>query len=242
MASQIQVQAQTQKQEFLIGPAGKVSSPDELPEHVKNIVFQIFTWGSCREGNLYIMYPTKRNLSKFTIAKGKNEVMIDSIAKIRYINQDSSRNKHREVEFVEINQPIIVHYDVSWSCNSHEDFVFLVTSEGFKKLDVQVEVVERENCKFRETWKRLYVVYNNDKIVIRETKIHEELIREKLIVIVKVLGNRVVVHGDTYFIKDDLKKHGLRWDAESKVWYTETMHRDGVAEIIKGLGVQVVVV
>jgi translation elongation factor P/translation initiation factor 5A len=211
-----------------------------LPEHVKNIVFQIFTWGSCREGNLYIIYPTKRNLSKFTIAKGKHEVMIDS-AKIRYTNQDSSRNKNRKVEFVEIKQPIIVHYDVSWSCNSHEDFVFLVTSEGFKKLDVQVEVVERENGKFRETWKRLYVVYNNDKIVIRETKIREELIREKLIAIVKVLGNRVVVHGDTYFIKDELKKH-LRWDAESKVWYTETMPRERVVEVIKGLGVQVVVV
>jgi translation elongation factor P/translation initiation factor 5A len=239
--AQAQTQTQTQTQKFFIGPAGKVSSPDELPEHTKNIVFQIFTWGSCREGNLYIIYPAKRNLSKFTIVKGEHEVVVDSIAKIRYINQDSSRNKRREVEFVEVKQPVVVHYDVSWSCNSHEDFVFLVTPEGFKKLDVQVEVVERENGKFRETWRRLYVVYNNDKVVIRETKVGEELVREKLIVTVKAVGNRTIVYGDTYHIKDELKKRGLRWDAEEKVWYTESRERERVAEIIKALGVQVVI-
>jgi translation elongation factor P/translation initiation factor 5A len=221
--------------------SGKVSKPDDLPELVKNVIFEIFTWGSCREGNPYIIYPIKRNLSPLTSTKGEHEVVVNSIARIKYYNYDSSRNKHRIVEFVEVKHPIIVHYDVSWSCNRHEDFVFLVTPEGFKKLNVQEEVVEVENDKFREMWKKIYVEYNGNKIILREVRIWSELIKEKLVVRVSESNGRVLVYGDTYYIKDDLKKHGFRWDGWEKAWFTETMSKERVIEIVKGLGVQVVV-
>jgi hypothetical protein len=40
------------------------------------------------------------------------------------------------------------------------------------------------------------------------------------VVSLKVEGDRILVLGDTYEIRDHLKRIGFRWDPAKKAWYT----------------------
>jgi hypothetical protein len=87
-------------------------------------------------------------------------------------------------------------------------------------------------------------MFNDKRIVISETKISEEIIRERLTITVKLEKDLLYAYGDTYHIKDDLKKLGFRWDATKKAWYMKLSEEpiDVIVNTLKSLGVNVVVV
>jgi hypothetical protein len=47
------------------------------------------------------------------------------------------------------------------------------------------------------------------------------------------------VSGDTYDIREELKRHGFKWDPQRKAWYTDRLSSLDVVEILRSLGVEV---
>jgi hypothetical protein len=52
-------------------------------------------------------------------------------------------------------------------------------------------------------------------------------------------NGKVYVSGDTYDIKEELKRHGFKWDSLRKAWYTDKLSSQDVVEILRSLGVEV---
>jgi hypothetical protein len=241
----MQAQVRTQTTKIKLG----METPREfflsLPDELKNVCIEMYTWGSCRKGYLEIIYPKRIKLVYYTSRKGEYITEIPGLAKIKVWNHDSNKNIHREVEFIDVYQPLIIYYYGATSCSSSFDQVFVVEKAGndvvFRRLEVQEEFEEREAGKYRDTIKREFVVYNNQKLVLSETVIRSELIMEKLVIRVKADGDAVYVNGDTYFIKEQLKKLGFKWNPDAKVWFSTSTEVESVVEEIKRLGVQVVV-
>jgi len=242
---QTQTQAQTQTTKIKLG----METPREfflsLPDELKNVCIEMFTWGSCRRGYLEILYPKKVKLDYYTNKRGEYVVDVNGLAKVKVHNRDSNKNMHREVEFIDIYQPLLVRYHGARSCSTFFDHVFAVEKVDsdiiFRKLSIQEEFEEREVGKYRQTIKREFVEYNHQKLVISESTIRSELIMEKLVIRVKANGDTVYTDGDTYFIKEHLKKMGFRWSPDAKMWLIESVDANSIIEEIKRLGVQVVV-
>ena len=47
--------------------------------------------------------------------------------------------------------------------------------------------------------------------------------------------NRIVVTGNTFPIKDDLKELGMRWDGAAKAWYYKPKNDDDAMAFLKKL-------
>jgi ribonuclease BN (tRNA processing enzyme) len=61
-------------------------------------------------------------------------------------------------------------------------------------------------------------------------KVEEVATRSGKKLYLKVRGGKVVVFGDTYPIKDELKKLGFKWDPAERVWYTPVASDINVAK------------
>ena len=236
---------QTQTTKIKLG----METPGELfmnlSSELRDICFEMFTWGSCRKGYLDILYPKRIKVEYYTNKRGEYVVDVNGLAKVKVYNRDSSKNMHRDIEIIDISQSLVLRYYGARSCSTSFDYVFLVMKEDgdivFKKLEIQEEFEEKEVGKYKQTIKREFVVYNNQKLILSETVIRSELIMEKLTIKLKVNGDTVYVGGDTIFIKEHLKKMGFRWSPDAKMWLIESVDANSIIEEIKRLGVQVVV-
>jgi len=65
-------------------------------------------------------------------------------------------------------------------------------------------------------------------------------VEKRMSVKVVVDGNSLKVTGDTYPVKDVLKKHGLHWDKYEKEWYdnTENHSADEIRELAAEVGAE----
>jgi hypothetical protein len=211
------------------------------------VKFEIFTWGSCQRGYLRVLHPIEVDVADLTSRRGEGVVEIPGVAVLRFENRDSSRNMHREVEFIDVQQPLVVRYYGARSCSKSFDDVYLV-----KKVDGQV-VVERleqkeevavvENGKYRVTTKRTYVEVDGKRVYVAESEIRREVCTDRLVVKVKASGTRVYVLGDTYHVKDRLKEMKYRWDPNVKAWFKDldvNKNVNKVVEELESIGVQVV--
>jgi len=203
--------------------------------------WNVFTWGACRRGYLHILHPRRVDTAEFR----RSGVVDLGFAKLKLDIRDSNKNYNREVTIVDVREPVIVRYFGAGSCNPKTAFdkVYLVEkvngSINLKELEVLTEEVEEVVGKFKRIISRRYVVLGEEKVVLDEKKVGEEVIREKLVVNVKVDGDVVTVSGDTYHIKEDLKRLGFRWDPNKKVWFAKGEVEKVKAEL-ESLGVSVV--
>ena len=136
-------------------------------------------------------------------------------------NHDSRKNLHRDIEIVEVREPVVVMYYGNSSCSRSFMEVWIIDKDGAKQADIRSRTVVKENGKYRYTIQQLFVVYNGKEIVVREDVIEKQPIMEKLEVRARVDGNRIVVSGDTFHVRDVLKALKFRWDWKTKTWYTE---------------------
>jgi hypothetical protein len=181
--------------------------------------FKIWTWGSCVRRYLDLIHPVKLSLS--TITRRSGTVKTDWFV-IDVTNMDSNKNMNREVTFVDISQPIILHYHGALSCSKSFEEVYLLTKvkEGIsiQPLPIQVETRTETTGRLLVTYEVRFIEYEGRRIVLSE----REVAKNKLayVVSLKVEGDRIFVLGDTYEIRDHLKRLGFRWDPAKKVWYT----------------------
>ena len=78
---------------------------------------------------------------------------------------------------------------------------------------------ERSEKKFRENvqlLKNLLAVYEQE---YQERKVEEVVTKSGRKLYLKVKGDKVIVFGDTYPVKDALKSLGFKWDPVERVWY-----------------------
>jgi len=190
------------------------ASQTQIPE------FRIFTWGSCRFGEVEILYPNRLALSKVTKKEGKHILDLGAIV-IEYDNHDSRKNLNRSVRIVEVREPVVIMYYGNSSCSHSFTEVWVIDKDGARRVDLLSRVVTKENGKYRYTIQQLFVVYNGKEIVVREDVIEKQPIMEKMQIKARVDGNKIIVSGDTYHVRDVLKALKFRWDWLSKTWYTE---------------------
>ena len=185
--------------------------------------FTIFTWGSCRYGEVEILYPRNLKLSSITNRRGKHIVDLGALV-IEYDNQDSRRNLHRNVKIVEVREPIVIRYYGFASCSRSFEEVWIITFDGARQLkpeEIKEEVKTEENGKYRYEVLERYIELNGNRIVISRDVLKKEPIMEKLQVKARIEGNKIVVYGDTFHVRDVLKSMKFRWDYINKVWWVQ---------------------
>jgi hypothetical protein len=118
----------------------------------------------------------------------------------------------REFWFTDVYHPIILyHYG-----NHPQPYrrAYLVTKEegGIKiaELPVKEEKVEDDIAVYEVS----YVEHEGRKVICEK----REVCRKKPRVWVFTVLNEVVVNGDTYKVRDVLKKLGFRWNPNTKAW------------------------
>jgi len=208
------------------------------------VKLSIFTWGRCRCGRAEILYPQRVDLTTLTGGRGEHETEISGICRIKYDNRDSSKNLHRDIEIVDVYAPVLVIRTYgALSCSRGFDNVYKVYKDGeevkFEELERKEEVVEVEDGKFRVKVKRAYVEVDGKKITLEEHEVGREVCVDKLTLKVTEKNGRVYVNGDTYHIRDSLKRLRYRWDPNIKAWYKDASIEE-VKRELEELGVQVV--
>ncbi len=186
--------------------------------------FAIWSWGSCGRGYVDVIHPIKMPLTQLTSGRGgrvKTELFV-----IEYVNNDSRKNYHRKLRFVDVTQPIIVRNYGAGSCNPKSAFdnVYLVfkDNDGNIKIeelkDIEEEVITEtsEDGKYQMMFKVKYVTFNNNKIVINKTMLNRKKV--KLTVKLVIEGNKILANGDTYELREWFKQHKFKFDGSKKVW------------------------
>jgi hypothetical protein len=179
--------------------------------------FEIFSWGSCRRTYVEMLYPRKLNFEWIT---GRSGISRTEWFVIDVVNNDSRKNVNRKFTFVDVFQPIIVYYHGALSCSRSFEVVYLVEKEGgsitFTELPIQREVVTEHTGKYSIVNEISYVEYAGERIVLRK----RELSKEKVVYVVniKIDKDKIIVSGDTYEIRELLKKMRFKWDPNLKAW------------------------
>jgi hypothetical protein len=181
--------------------------------------FGIWTWGSCRRSFVEMVYPQRFDFLWVTRGTGiaRTQWFVIDVA-----NMDSRKNLNREFTFVDVFEPIIIYVHGASSCSKPFERVYLISKDKdgitYTELPIEVETTTEMRGRFATMYEVRYVTYNDQKIVLKKTEISRKKIA--YLIKIKVEGDKIVVSGDTYEIKDHLKKLGFRWDPTNKVWVT----------------------
>ena len=204
---------------------------------------ELFTWGSCKHGSASIIWPRVLDLVRVTGSPGRHVVELEE-AVIEYENHDSRRNIHRRV-FIRAKRPIIVRHYGSGSCNPNSafDYIYLVTPDSVTELDVQEGSASFEEYGGREvvTYLVRYVTApGGGRVVLDRVQVLERRVNyDRLQIRVHVDGENAIVNGDTYYVKDVLRKYGFKWDGGRRAWVGGVGNVTGILNEVRALGIRV---
>jgi hypothetical protein len=180
-------------------------------------VFRLYVWGS-RYSLFKVVYPAELDMTFITAPPHGFEGVWEEETKwfkvkieVIEFSEDPDRFS-REFWFTDVYHPIILyHYG-----NHPKPYrrAYLVTKEegGIKivELPVKEEKVEDDVAVYEVS----FVEYESRKIICEKREVY----RKKPRVWVFTVLNEVVVNGDTYKVKDVLKKLGFKWNPDTKAW------------------------
>ncbi len=205
----------------------------------------LFTWGSCKRGYAAIIWPRNIDLSKITGKEGKHTVELPEVT-IEYENHDSRKNMNRDV-LVKAKKPIIVRVYGRGSCNPNSIFdeVYLLSPEkGVEKLVPMEKQMTFEEYDGKETV--TYVVKyvkapdGRDLILEKVQEVERKINYNKLTVKIQKEDEKVVVLGDTYHIRDRVKKYGFKWNEDKHTWVSNgNTDVTGLINELRELGIKV---
>jgi hypothetical protein len=179
--------------------------------------FGIWTWGSCKRTFVEMVYPQRFDFLWVTRRTGtaRTQWFVIDVA-----NMDSRKNLNREFTFIDVFKPIIVYVHGARACGKPFEHAFLITKDkdgiAYAELPIEVETTTEMKGKFATLYEVRYVIYNDQKIVLRKTEISKKKIA--YLIKVKVENDKIVISGDTYEVRDALKKLGFRWNPSDKTW------------------------
>ena len=167
------------------------------------------------------------DLSKVSFpSRGKEEEKEVEGIRMRLINNDSSRNKER-VTYIEDEDKVRAIIRVRFSRE-----VFGISMDGVKMgaAPSDAEVVYGDGVEARAFSWGVVVVIDGKEIV---------LVGKRPKVALKVEGGKIIVSGDTYPIKEELKSMKARWDPQSKAWVLQGDVEEIRKKLVEELGVEV---
>jgi len=204
---------------------------------------ELFTWGSCKHGRASIIWPRVLDLVRVTGSPGRHVAELEE-AIIEYENHDSRRNIHRRV-FIRAKRPIIVRHYGSGSCNPNSafDYVYLVTPDSITELEVREGSASFEEYGGKEvvTYLVRYVsAPDGSNVVLDRVQVLERRVNyDRLQVRVHVDGGNAIVEGDTYYVRDVLRKYGFKWDGDRRAWVGGAGSVTGILNEVRALGIRV---
>ena len=205
--------------------------------------FEIFTWGSCRFGEVKILYPEAVNEEKLHALTRRSGRVELSFAVLEVENSDSSKNIKRKVKILPKTE-IIVRYYGKASCSKSFDEIYLIKINGeVEELSssIKQEITEVEEGKYKKEYLVRFLEYNGKKIEISREELKREVIPEKLEVIITTKDGKTIISGDTYQIRSLLKTLKFKWDGRQRVWYREGNDYGEIQLRLEGEGIKVIV-
>jgi hypothetical protein len=226
----------------------ETQTPTQNPENpAQNPALQlrIFTWGSCRRGNAYVIdiESGKRfDLYYYTQRSGEGELRLP-ILHGRFLNEDSNKNLHRTVYIHGSTRPVVVRYFGRESCNPKSAFdeAWLIIGSTITTLEIKREVVEEVvdngSERYRAAFDVTYVETPYGRVVLDKNFKHAietlEVTKIPLEIAYSSQKKRLVVSGKTYHVKDMLKKMGFRWDGA--YWYRDAVDVEEAKRVVEEL-------
>lgn len=157
-------------------------------------------------------------------SRGKEEEAIIDGIKMRLVNNDSSRNRER-IAYIEDEDKVRAIIRVRFSRE-----IFGISSDGVRMgaapSDAEVVYGDAEARAF--SWG--VVVQIDGKEII--------LVGKRPKVQVEVKGGKIIVSGDTYPIKEELKTMKARWDPQAKAWVLQGDAEEIRKKLVEKLGVE----
>ena len=163
---------------------------------------------------------------KFPSRRKDEEAVIEGV-KMTLINDDSSRNKTR-IAYIEDEDKVraIVRVRFMNEVVGAKDMKILMAPVPY---DAEVVYGDGVDVRVFYDWKGVIVYMDGQEIV---------LIGKRPKVSVVTEAGKLVVSGDTYPIKDDLKLMGFKWDPEKKAWVGEADPDELKEKLVGELGVE----
>jgi hypothetical protein len=179
--------------------------------------FGIWTWGSCRRTFVEMVYPQRFDFIWVTRRTGtvRTQWFVIDVA-----NMDSRKNFNRKFTFIDVFESIIVYVHGASACGKPFEYAFLISKDkdgiAYTELPIETETITEMKSRYATMYEVRYVTYNNQKIVLRKTEISRKKIA--YLIKIKVEGDKIIVSGDTYEVRDTLKKLGFKWNPNDKTW------------------------
>jgi len=147
---------------------------------------------------------------------GKRKINIDDV---EIIVEDHSSNKNTHIRAYVPRSAVLAKINESASAKKWRGFE-IVYGEGEIVDEIVNEVKMKDNKRITITFVCYYYKNNDLKVLVkkREEDVQVEVIGRPRISIKQNHG-RVIIAGDTYNIKDQLKMLGFKWDVIAKAWY-----------------------
>jgi hypothetical protein len=208
---------------------------------------KIFTWGSCRRGHVYVIdveSGRRYNLADYTQKSGEGELRLPFL-RGRFVNEDSRKNLRRTVWIHGSTRPAVVWYTGRGSCNPKSAFseAWLVAGSAITPLEVRrgvsEEVVDNGSEKYRAVFDVVYVETPYGRVVLdkvfRQRAETLEVVKIPVEVAYSSSKRRLAVAGKTYYIREELKKRGFRWDGVYQYWYVDNIGEEEARRLVEWL-------
>jgi len=167
-------------------------------------------------------------------ANGERSVVFHGI-KLRVIQNNSRKNVHITVVLPK-KDIVAVISEIKTSGGLTRDI------QGQGELITQEEVQEltSNNKKYKICYCVCYYVNTNlnIKVELERTKkeVESELVGKPQITIVNYRAGKIIgAQGDTYYLRDELKRLGFKWDGLGKVWLKQYNSEDEINQVVKQL-------
>jgi hypothetical protein len=191
---------------------GAGSSAPDVPN-----MFRLYVWGS-HYSLFKVVYPVELDMSFVTApplgfaGSWEEQTKWFKVKVAVYGASEDPDRFSREFWFTDVFHPIILyHYG-----NHPKPYkrAYLVAKEGDNIKIVELPVKEEKAEDDVAVYEVSYVEYEGRKIICEKREVY----RKKPRVWIFIVLNDVVVNGDTYKVKDVLKKLGFRWNPSTKAW------------------------
>ena len=165
---------------------------------------------------------------------GERSVTFDGI-KLTVVERNSRKNAHIRI-ILPKKAIVAVVSEIKTSGGLRRN----IQGEGELVYEEEVQELTSNNKKYKICYDVCYYVNKrlNIKTELERTKknIESELIGKPQITIVNYKGGKIIgAQGDTYYLRDQLKKLGFRWEGLGKVWVKQYASEDEINQVVKQL-------
>jgi len=165
---------------------------------------------------------------------GERSVVFHGI-RLTVIQKNSRKNVHITVVLPK-EAIVAVVSEIKTSGGLRRD----IEGEGELITEEEVQELTSNNKKYKICYDVCYYVNKrlNIKVELERTKknIESELIGKPQITLVNYKAGKIIgAKGDTYYVKDKLKRLGFTWEGLGKVWLKQYNSEDEINQVVKQL-------